>query len=261
MKTAMKNAKKLMAGGVLILALAWTAGASWAGTSWLDKGSDFLKSLGSETEQTGSSSALSSGLSLEEITAGLKQALKIGSENVVKQLGTLDGFNKDKLIHIPLPENLTMAKNLLDKAGFSSLTNDLELKLNRAAEAATPKAKQLFVDAISQMSFEDAKAIYKGADDAATQYFKEKMSPGLAEAMKPVIENALSQVQAVQAYDTMMANYKTLPFVPDVKSDLTTHVIDKGMDGIFFYMAKEEKAIREDPVKQTTTLLKKLFGQ
>ncbi|WP_022665135.1 DUF4197 domain-containing protein [Desulfospira joergensenii] len=259
MKQAKRYARNIVAGACMVLALSWTAGISRAGTSWLDKGSDLLKSLGGGNDQAETSSGLSSGLSLEEIVAGLKQALKIGSENVVKQLGTVDGFNKDELIHIPLPENLSMAKNLLDKAGFSSLTRDLELKLNRAAEAATPKAKQLFLNAISQMSFEDARSIYKGADDAATQYFKEKMSPDLAQAMEPVIEDALSQVQAVQAYDTMMENYKSLPFVPDVKADLTGHVIDKGMEGIFYYMAEEEKAIRQDPVKRTTELLRKLF--
>lgn len=253
-----KYGKTILAG--VILAVTWIVEPSWAGTSWLDRGSDLIRSLGSEKDPAQNSSMAGSGLSLEQITSGLKQALEIGSENVVQQLGALDGFNKDELIHIPLPENLSMAKNLLDKAGFSSLTRDLELKLNRAAEAATPKAKQLFVDAISRMSFEDARAIYKGADDAATQYFKEKMSPGLAEAMTPVIENALSQVKAVQAYDTLMASYKTLPFVPDVKSDLTAHVLDRGMDGIFFYMAREEKAIREDPTKRTTELLRKLFN-
>ncbi len=229
-----------------------------AGNSWLEKGSETLKSFGLTEEKATSVSG--TGLSLDEIAAGLKEALRVGSDNVVGQLSATDGFNTDKSIHIPLPESLSMVKTALDKVGYSSLTDDLELKLNRAAEAATPEAKSLFQDAISAMTFEDVKKIYEGADDAATQYFKEKMSPGLARVMEPIIDNSLSQVGAVQAYDTMMGEYKSLPFVPDVKSNLTQHVVDGGMDGIFHYMALEEKAIRQDPVKRTTQLLQKVFN-
>ena len=191
----------------------------------------------------------------------MKEALKVGSQNVVKQLGAVDGFNKDPDIHIPLPQSLDKVKTMLSKVGMSSMFENLELKLNRAAETATPKAKQLFIDAISQMTFDDVKKIYDGPDDAATQYFKDKMSPDLAEEMKPVVEDSLSQVGAVRAYDNMMKEYKSIPFVPDVKADLTNHVIEKGMDGIFYYMAKEEAAIRKDPVKRTTELLKKVFNK
>jgi hypothetical protein len=223
----------------------------FADNSWFDKGSDLLKSFGTKST-TGE-------LTVEEIGAGLKEALKVGSKNVVKQLGAEDGFNKDSKIHIPLPASLDSVKSMLDKVGMSYLFEDLELKLNRAAEYATPKAKKLFRNAISEMSFEDVKQIYNGPDDAATQYFKEKMTPELALEMKPVIETSLSQVGAVRAYDNMMKNYKSIPFVPDVKADLTDHVIEKGMDGIFYYMAKEEAAIRQDPVKRTTELLQKVF--
>jgi uncharacterized protein DUF4197 len=234
-----------------------------AGSSWFEKGADTLKSFGLTEEKvtdTATNAASGAGLSIDEIAAGLKDALRVGSERVVEQLSATNGFNTDKSIHIPLPENLSMVKTALDKVGYASLTDDLELKLNRAAEAATPQAKKLFQDAISAMTFEDVQAIYKGADDAATRYFEEKMSPGLARAMEPVIDKTLSQVGAVQAYDVMMGEYKSLPSVPDVKSNLTGYVVDKGMDGIFHYMALEEKAIRQDPVKRTTELLQKLFN-
>jgi hypothetical protein len=237
----------------LILGLAMPAGAS---NSWLEKGTNTLKSFGMGEKQTG---AEQTNLSMADITAGLKQALTIGSENVVQQLGQADGFYKDKQVHIPLPGTLATVKNALDKVGMSSFTDDLELKLNRAAETAAPKARDLFVNAISEMTFDDARAILNGPEDAATQYFKKKMSPDLAEAMAPVVDDSLSEVGAVQSYDRMMGQYATLPFVPDIKADLTDHVVQKGMDGIFFYMAKEEAAIRSDPVKQTTDLLKKLF--
>ncbi|MBU0969937.1 MAG: DUF4197 domain-containing protein [Proteobacteria bacterium] len=234
-------------------------GPVYATNFWFEKGTDTLKSVGLPKD-TAVKNASGAGVSVGEIAAGLKEALSMGSDTVVKQLGATNGFNTDPAIHIPLPKSLSMVKLALGKIGYGALVDDLELKLNRAAEAATPQAKKLFQDAISSMTFEDVHAIYKGADDAATQYFKEKMSPGLAKAMEPVIDNTLSQVGAVQAYDEMMGKYKALPFVPDVKSNLTGHVVEKGMAGIFHYMAREEKAIRQNPVNRTTRLLKKLFN-
>ncbi|CCK81934.1 DUF4197 domain-containing protein [Desulfobacula toluolica] len=226
---------------------------SFAGNSWLDKGSELLKSFGGSDKI--------SALTVEEIGSGLKEALKVGSQNVVSQLGATDGFNNDANIHIPLPASLDKVKFMLGKVGMSSLFEDLELKLNRAAEVATPRAKQLFVDAISMMTLQDVNEIYNGPDDAATQYFKGKMSPQLADEMKPVIDTSLSEVGAVKAYDNMMKEYKSLPFVPDIKANLTDHVVEKGMDGIFYYMAKEEAAIRQNPAKRTTELLKKVFNK
>jgi hypothetical protein len=225
----------------------------FAGNSWLNKGSELLKSFGGGEK--------AAALSIDEIGAGLKEALSVGSKNVVKQLGATDGFNKDSNIHIPLPASLSKVKSVLSKVGMSSLLDDLELKLNRAAEIATPKAKQLFSNAITSMTMEDVQGIYEGPEDAATQYFKSKMSPDLSAAMKPVVEESLSEVGAVKSFDNMMDQYKSIPFVPDVKADLTDHVVEKGMDGIFYYMAKEEAAIRKNPIKRTTELLKKVFGK
>jgi hypothetical protein len=195
-----------------------------------------------------------------EIGAAFKEALHIGSENVVKKLGSVDGFNTDPAIHIPLPQELNTVKTMLAKVGMSQLVDDLELKLNRAAETATPKAKELFWQSINEMTFDDVKDIYAGSEDSATRYFQEKMSSPLSNEMRPIVENSLSTVGAIQAYDKVMGKYKMLPFVPDVKANLTDHVVQKGMDGIFYYIAKEEAAIRKNPVKQTTELLKKVFG-
>jgi hypothetical protein len=226
--------------------------ATQAQSSWWQKGTDILK--GSGTGQTQDT------LTTEEIGAGLKDALLVGSENVVSQLGSLDGFNLDPAIHIPLPEQFSTVKSVLGKVGMTSLLDDLELKLNRAAEVATPKAKALFGQAISEMTFEDVMNIYNGEEDAATRYFQDKMTPPLAKEMQPVVEQSLAEVGAVQSYDNVMGEYRTIPFVPDVKADLTTYVVEKGMDGIFYYMAKEEAAIRQNPAKRTTELLQKVFG-
>jgi len=110
------------------------------------------------------------------------------------------------------------------------------------------------------MTLDDVKAIYKGPEDAATRFFQRKMSSPLAEQMRPVVEESLSEVKAVQAYDDVMRQYQSIPFVPDVKADLTGFVVEKGMDGIFYYLARAEAEIRKDPAKQTTDLLKRVFG-
>ena len=176
------------------------------------------------------------------------------------QLGRADGFNADSAIHIPLPKQLETVKSVLSKIGMSQSIDDLELKLNRAAEAATPKAKALFWDAITSMTFEDVQTIYKGPKDSATQYFKGKMTPALTQEMQPIVTDSLSQVGAIQTYDQVMGKYRELPLVPDIKADLTAYVLGKSLDGIFYYVAKEEAAIRENPLRQTTDLLKQVFG-
>lgn len=227
------------------------AGAS----SWLENGMELLKKVTPDNNQTATSS-----LSNVDISTAFKQALEIGAGNVVSQLGAEDGFNDDSAIHIPVPKKLKRVEKVLSKIGMSGMTEDLELKLNRAAEKATPIAKQLFIDAISDMSFDDVRAIYNGPNDSATLYFKEHMSAPLKSQMQPIVETTLSEVGAIGVYDDMISKYKTLPFVPDVKADLVGHVLDEALEGIFYYLAKEEEAIRKDPVKQTTEILKKVFG-
>ncbi len=199
-------------------------------------------------------------LSGREIRSGLREALSIGTQRVMTQLGAVDGFNLDPNIHIPLPRSLQRLDSALSRLGFSQLTDNLETGLNRAAEAAAPEAKALFIDTISGMTLDDAKQILIGPDNAATQYFRSRTSDRLSELMRPVIESSLSEVGALQAYDAAVSEYQTLPFVPDVSADLTSYVVERSMDGIFYYLAKEETAIRQDPVKRTTALLRRVFG-
>jgi len=200
-------------------------------------------------------------LSKPDMIAGLKDALRVGSEHVVARLGKTDGFNNDPNIHIPLPDSLQTVKSTLAAVGMGGLMDELELKLNRAAEAATPKAKRIFGNAIRDMSFDDARKILSGPNDAATQYFKAKMSAPLADEMRPIVKKALNQAGAVQAYDAVIGKYTSMPFMPDVKANLTRHVLDLGLAGIFRYMAEEEAAIRQNPLKRTTSILKKVFGR
>lgn len=242
------QAKKIVP---VLLALLLIGANGSASAGWLDK----LKNIVSPDDEK------QQALSTDDIGGGLKEALRVGTENVVGNLGTTDGFNLDPQIHIPLPNQLSQVKNVLGKIGMDSMLTDLETKLNRAAEIATPKAKQLFIAAINDMTLDDVMSIYNGPDDSATQYFKTRMTAPLAIEMKPVIDESLADVGAAKSYEAVMDRYNAVPFVPEVDADLSNYVVEKGMDGIFYYLAKEEAAIRADPAKRTTDLLKRVFGK
>ena len=244
----------LAAAGLLVLVGNFVGENAIAQSSYLDKAKSLLGT-------TGGGASGASSLSTPEIADGLREALRVGTDRVVGKIGTADGFNADPAIHIPLPEQLQQVQSALRAVGMAELADDLELKLNRAAEAATPKAKELFAQSISEMTLEDVQGIYEGPDDAATQYFRSKMSGPLKDSMRPVVDETLAEVGAIQAYDSMMGQYGKLPFVPDAKADLTEYGLDKTLDGIFHYLAEEEKAIRENPAMRSTEILKKVFGE
>jgi len=216
---------------------------------WIDSGHALLKGLNKKP------------LSEKDIAAGLKEALKVGSERVVSQVGKRNGYLNDKAIHITLPANLQKAHKTLDKIGLGRYTKELETKMNRAAELAAPKAKKIFYSAIKDMRWQDVKAIYNGKNDAATQYFKMKMTPSLKRMMKPLIDQTLAQAGVIKAYKHVVKQYHSIPFVPRVKSDLTGYVMNKGIHGLFYYLAKEEASIRKDPAKRTTELLRRVFSR
>ncbi len=227
---------------------------------WLDKAKE-LTEKGISGIDTGGQQGTAGGVVSTDVAAGLKDALRVSSTLVVDRLGKPDGFNADSRIHIPLPKSLQRARGVAAKIGAESAFDDLELKLNRAAEAATPKAKLLFQQAIQTMTLKDANAILNGPDDAATRYFQHNMSDKLAREMKPIVEKSLSEVGAIKSYDKLLSKYKNVPFAPNIKANLTDHVIKRGLNGIFLYIAAEEKAIRSDPAKRTTELLQKVFSK
>ena len=220
--------------------------------SWLDKAKDLADESGlvSPTDN----------LTDTEITSGLKEALHTSTNLVVNQLGTTDGFNADPDIHIPLPNSMSKVQSALDTIGMSRMLDDLEIRLNRAAEIATPKAKDLFFNAISEMTLDDARDILEGSNDAATRYFQTKMTPDLVKEFTPIVDSSLSEAGAIKSYEDAMSEYKNIPLAPDVKADLSEYVVEKGMDGIFHYLALEEAKIRQDPAARTTDLLKKVFA-
>ncbi len=231
----------------------------------LARADSLLDGLTSTDELTDSLGGLTSGgaeagLDTGEIVAGLKEALEFGTESAVGTVGVPDGFNADPDIHIPLPDSLSKVQSALKTVGMSDMADDLELKLNRAAEEAANQATPIFWSAIEGMSVDDARGILEGPDDAATQYLRRTAGGQLKDSMRPVVDSSLSDVDAIQSYDAMMGQYDDIPFMPDVKADITDYALDKTLDGLFVYVAREEAAIRTDPVKRSTELLQKVFA-
>ncbi|MBN2646831.1 MAG: DUF4197 domain-containing protein [Thiotrichales bacterium] len=225
--------------------------------NWFEKGLELYQQNSQASSPT--SSASSSQFSSAELEQAFRQALSLGSENVLAKLGLENGFNQDPKVHIRLPESLQSVDRVLKRVGYASLTSDLELKLNRAAEAAAPEAKTLFLETIQQMSFEDVREIYQGGPDSATQFLKSKTADKIRSKMAPIVSEKLQEVGALQLYDQVMAQYMRYPLVPNLSANLQQHVLDKSVDGIFLYLGEEEKAIRENPTKQATELLKRVF--
>jgi hypothetical protein len=231
-----------------------------------DQGRDLLKqapggpSGGAGVPGQGSSAGAA--LSQGEIGSGLKDALKVASQRVVGRVGKADGFNGDPTIRIPLPDALQRIEGPLKSMGASGMLDDLQLKMNRAAEQAAPKALTIFTDAASKMSIDDARAILSGPQDAATQYFRRTTSSSLTSSFRPIVDSSLSGVGAVGAFKSVQEKAGAIPFAgQEVQGfNLTDFTVGKSLDGLFHYLGVEEASIRTNPAARSTELLKKVFG-
>jgi hypothetical protein len=203
----------------------------------------------------------STGLSNDKITAGLKEALKVSTGNAVALTGRPDGFLKNEAIKILLPEKLRTVGKGLRMVGMGSQVDALEVGMNRAAEQATPKARQIFVRAVTRMTFSDARQILTGGDTAATDYFKRQSTDELTAAFAPIVHQAMENVGVVRQYDQLLQNPIASSLAADKKFDLDNYVVGKTMDGLFYMLGQEEKKIRTNPAAQTTALLKEVFGK
>jgi hypothetical protein len=198
-------------------------------------------------------------VSTETIAAGLREALEIGAGQAVRELGRPDGF-LDSRFHIPLPDSLQQAREIAGRFGLTGLFDEMEMQLNRAAEAAAPKAQKLFVDAIRQLTFDDVMSIYRGPDDAATRYLRRTTSAELDIQMRPIVDASLAEVGALNTFRSLAEQYNRLPLVAPIDADLTSHVLGYADDALFTLVAREEAAIRRNPAKRTTELLQRVFG-
>jgi len=144
--------------------------------------------------------------------------------------------------------------------GYGPKIDSFVLSMNRSAEAAAPAARKIFVDAITSMSIDDARHILTGSDTAATEYFKQKTTPQLTAAFRPVVDKTMAENGVTKQYNALVGQYKSLPFAKTQNLDITDYVVGKALDGLFYEVGEEEKKIRQDPAKQTTDLLKEVFG-
>lgn len=195
-----------------------------------------------------------------EVAAGLREALTVGADRVVGQLSATDGYFGDQTIRIPLPKTLRQVQEQLDKVGAAGSFNDLEQRINRAAEAAAPRAKQLAVDAITSMTIDDAMSILNGGDTAATEFLQARMTQQLKTELSPYMSQALDSSGAFTQLESTAKRYLGGALVSQLRDDMISHSVDGALDGLFHYVAEEEKAIRRDPVKRTTELLRRVFG-
>jgi len=202
---------------------------------------------------------LSSIASGDAVTA-LRTALTQGSTKAVAALGTQDGFLGNPQVKIPLPPNLRKAEKTLRKFGMGAQADELITAMNRAAEAAVPEAKTLLIDAVKSMSVQDAKTIISGGDDAATQYFRSKTSDALLKKFKPAVSQATSKVGLVNIYNNYAGRAARFGLISTQEANLDDYVTGQALDGLFKMIAVEEKAIRQDPLGQTSKILQRVFG-
>jgi len=199
-------------------------------------------------------------LSDTKISSGLKQALQIGAEQAVKITGRPNGYFGNPDIKILMPGNLRTLEKGLRMVGYGPKVDDFVLSMNRAAESAAPAARKIFIDAITAMTFDDARRILSGGDTAATNYFKEKTTPQLTAAFRPVVEKTMAKNGVTQQYNALVSQYKAIPFAKNQDLDISHYVVGKALDGLFYELGQEERKIRKDPAAQTTNPLKEVFG-
>ena len=200
------------------------------------------------------------GLSDAKIGSGLKEALRVGTETAVSLTGKTDGYFANQAIKILMPSQLETADKGLRMVGYGPQLDEFVLSMNRAAEAAAPGAKKIFGDAIGAMSIEDARKIWSGGDNAATQYFKSKTSDQLTAAFKPVVDKALNQVGVTRQYKELLGRAQSIPFMKTDSLDIDRYVLGKSLDGLFLVLGEQEKQIRTNPAARTTDLLKEVFS-
>jgi hypothetical protein len=199
-------------------------------------------------------------LSQREVETGLKEALTLGAETTALRLGALDGFFADGKVRIPLPGRLGQAQKRLKPLGLSGPLDDLELRVNRAAEAAMPQAKTLVVDAVKSLTIQDAMTILRGGNDAATKFLRSKTETRLTETLRPLMTTALTESGAFAAADSAARRSGLGRYARSTRDDIATFATRKALDGVFYYLAQEEAAIRTDPAKRVTAVLARVFG-
>jgi hypothetical protein len=202
----------------------------------------------------------SSSLTEEKIVAGLKEALEVATTKAISITGRHDGFLKNEDIRILLPPKLAPIGKGMRMIGMGEQVDDLEIDMNRAAEQATPQAKEIFLTALKNMPFHDARRILEGHDTAATDYFRGMTTKELTDSFTPIVHRAMERNGAIKQYKSVMKNAPGGNALAN-EFDLDSYVVEKTLDGIFLMLSVEEKNIRSDPEARTSDLLKEVFGR
>ncbi len=195
-----------------------------------------------------------------EADQGVREALTLAAVAAADRLGAPGGFLESPRVRIPLPGALARAQARLQPFGMSGPLDDMEKEINRAAEATMPEAKRLALDAVKSLTFGDALAIVRGGDQAATMFLRQRTEAALAAKLRPQMAAALERSGAFAALDQVRSNGLVQAFAGDVRKDVTDFAVQKALDGFFATLAEEEKAIRADPAKRTSAILKRVFA-
>ncbi|MDZ7819292.1 MAG: DUF4197 domain-containing protein [Aliarcobacter sp.] len=231
---------------------------------------------------TATATNTTSNLSNSTVSSGLKEALKTGVNFAVTQLGANNGYLNNSLVKIPLPDNLAKAETIIRSAGGSKIADDLITSMNTAASKAAPQTAEIFMSAIDKMSLADAQGILSGGNEAATNYFKSNTTESLKKLITPIVQETMKQNNVASYYDTvnnlykssakglidnsgvmgMAKNFGVDSYIPSSSDEsLDSYITTKTIDGLFTMIGQKEAAIRANPVEQTTSILKQVFGK
>lgn len=249
---------------IILFAIAFMTYSSQAQTlnDLLNQANTLLNGNNKNNNQNGGINSLfGNKLSNTDIVSGLKEALRIGSQNAAGRLNLPNGFFGNQLIKILMPPEAQKIESTLRQFGFGPQCDKLILSLNRAAEDAAGKAVPIFVNAITSMSINDGLSILRGGNNAATEYLKRMTTQSLTQAFRPVIQNSLGKVNATKYWNQVFTLYNGLPITKNkVNTDLTGYVTERALNGLFVNVAQEEANIRNNPGARVTDLLRKVFG-
>ena len=222
---------------------------------------DYVNSADNAIKGGKNKNSKSGALSQSDIAAGLKEALRVGAKNATDKVSRVNGFFGNALIKVLMPPEAKKVENTLREIGLGSQVDDAILSMNRAAEDASSKALQIFINAITSMSIQDGLSILNGGNNAATNYLKAKTTSSLTAAFRPVIQQSLDKVNATKYWAIVFNTYNKLPTTFNkVNPDLVGYVTERALNGVFVYIADEETRIRMNPAARVSDLLKKVFG-
>jgi len=199
-------------------------------------------------------------LSEKEIDSALREALIVGVNNVWKRLSEENGYANDTTVRIPLPDGWEKAREISSRIGYSVDFDRLEEQLNRAAESTAPATSELLQKAIRRLTIDDARGLLNANNTQATDYLRRRVSDRLESELRPVMVKSLQAVGALDFSSKIASRIRRVAKVSSLDVDLSDHVVSRSLDGFFYYLGKEEKAIRTFPESRTTELLRKVFG-